>query len=440
MSKVSIVIRTFNEEKWIRHCLTSVFSQKFKDIDVIIVDNISTDKTIEIVKDFPIKKVINIEKYLPGLALNMGVKANKAEYYVFLSAHCIPCDNNWLDNLLNFIEKNESIVGVYGRQVPLPSSEKIDKRDLLMTFSCESRISKLDGFFHNANSIVRGSYFNNNFFDPKVTNAEDHLWGRNAIKNGYEIGYCSESKVFHHHGLHQGSPPKRVSGVVKQLEKSIPFEDIKIPNSLTILGSLIYSIIIIPNYLGNRINSQIDSYISILRKIDSVKKVFFILPVNYESSGELNKYKKEKKVQFFKRKMFKTSYDDDLRKFLKEILIFIEENYSIPDHILYLNASYYNKKSILINLIKTHLSTNYSKTLAGQKTYQCIWAYDELKGYKPVTADLLKPKNIRKPLYKVFYGLGTIYITCDLRRDYESNQITGIYEIDSNNSIQRISR
>ena len=48
LSKVSIVIRTFNEEKWIRHCLISVFSQDFKDFDVIIVDNNSTDKTLEI--------------------------------------------------------------------------------------------------------------------------------------------------------------------------------------------------------------------------------------------------------------------------------------------------------------------------------------------------------------------------------------------------------
>ena len=84
MSIISIVIRTYNEEKWIRHCLLSVFSQDFKDIEVIIVDNNSTDKTLCIVNEFPIKKIITIDDYLPGLALNKGVLANKAEYYVFL--------------------------------------------------------------------------------------------------------------------------------------------------------------------------------------------------------------------------------------------------------------------------------------------------------------------------------------------------------------------
>ena len=275
LSTISIVIRTYNEEKWIRHCLSAIFSQDFEHFDVVIVDNNSTDKTLSIVNSFPVKKIIKIEKYLPGLALNMGVQANNAEYYVFLSAHCIPCDKYWLKNLLQHINQNKFVMGAYGRQVPLPSSEPIDKRDLWMTFSCESRVSKLDGFFHNANSIVRASYFDNNLFDQKVTNAEDHLWGKKVINSGFQLAYCADAKVFHHHGLHQGSPPKRVSGVVKQLEKNMKDENIQIPDSLTISGSLIYTIIIIPKYLGDKIGSQIKSYIQIISQIESLKKIFY---------------------------------------------------------------------------------------------------------------------------------------------------------------------
>ena len=208
MKKASIVIRTYNEEKWIRHCLTMVFQQTYKSFEVIIVDNESSDQTIKIASTFPIKDTISISKYYPGLALNKGVKANKADYYVFLSSHCIPCNDSWLMNLVNSLEQNYDIVGCYGRQLPLPSSEDIDKRDLLMTFSCESRINKIDSFFHNANSIVRGSYFEKNMFSESVTNAEDHVWGSEAIKNKKQIAYSSEATVFHHHGLHQGSPKK----------------------------------------------------------------------------------------------------------------------------------------------------------------------------------------------------------------------------------------
>ena len=436
MSTISIVIRTYNEEKWIRHCLNSVFSQDFKNYEVIIVDNNSTDKTLSIAKNFPIKKIVNIEKYLPGLALNLGVLANKSDYYVFLSAHCIPCEKDWLSNLHNQINQNNLIVGAYGRQVPLPSSEKIDKRDLLMTFSCESRISKLDGFFHNANSIVRGGYFDENLFDPNVTNAEDHLWGRNAIKAGFQLAYSSEAKVFHHHGLHQGSPPKRVSGVVKQLEKNLEDEDIKIPNSLTISGTLVYPIIIIPDYLGEKINSQINQFILLLSEIVCFKEIFFVIPEEIDLKFDRNAY--SKKIHFLKRELFETSQDSDLRLLIQELLKYIEARFTIPDHILYLNASYKNSKSTLIDLINTHLSTNSSVTLVGQKTYQCIWAYKEIDGYQPVSLDLLKPRKMRKPLFKVFYGLGTIYLTCDLRVKDNSKQITGILEIDESQSIIRL--
>ena len=63
--KVSIIIRTKNEERWIGRCLESIFKQNYKNFEVIIVDNESTDKTLEKLKNFKIKKVVKIKKYLP---------------------------------------------------------------------------------------------------------------------------------------------------------------------------------------------------------------------------------------------------------------------------------------------------------------------------------------------------------------------------------------
>lgn len=54
---ISIIIRTKNEERWITPCLQAVFAQDQKDIEVIIVDNHSTDKTVEKARRFPVKIV-----------------------------------------------------------------------------------------------------------------------------------------------------------------------------------------------------------------------------------------------------------------------------------------------------------------------------------------------------------------------------------------------
>ena len=91
--KVSIIIRTKNEERWITACLDAVFSQNYKDFEVIIVDNKSNDRTLDKIKSFNIQKIVSIDQYLPGKALNAGIKESVGEYIVCLSSHCIPVNN-----------------------------------------------------------------------------------------------------------------------------------------------------------------------------------------------------------------------------------------------------------------------------------------------------------------------------------------------------------
>ncbi len=70
---VSIVIRTKNEEKWIESCLRSVFNQNYKNFEVILVDNQSTDDTVKIAKKYKIK-ILKISKFKPGRAINEGIR------------------------------------------------------------------------------------------------------------------------------------------------------------------------------------------------------------------------------------------------------------------------------------------------------------------------------------------------------------------------------
>ena len=113
--KVSIIIRTKNEERWISSCLRAVLDQSYKDFEIIIVDNNSNDKTVEKAKNFRIKKVINIDDYLPGKALNLGIEKSNGEYFVCLSAHCIPTGNDWLKILISSIEEDEIYAGVFNK-------------------------------------------------------------------------------------------------------------------------------------------------------------------------------------------------------------------------------------------------------------------------------------------------------------------------------------
>ena len=154
--KISIIIRTKNEERWIESCINSIYEQKKVKFEIIIVDNFSTDKTVLRAKKFPVK-IIKIKKYLPGKALNLGIKKATGSIIVCLSAHCIPCDDMWLYHLTREINK-KNLAGIYGRQVPLPYSSDNDKRDLLNTFGLDKKIQKKDSFFHNACSAFKKAF------------------------------------------------------------------------------------------------------------------------------------------------------------------------------------------------------------------------------------------------------------------------------------------
>ena len=142
--QVSIIVRTKNEEKYIKHCLEKIKQQKFKNLEVIIVDNYSTDLTIKKALQFT-KKIIKIKNFTPGKAINEGVKVAKGNIIVVLSAHCVPVTNNWLNNLIKDL-KDKKVAGVYGRQEPMKYTSDIDKRDLLTIFGLDKKVQIKEKF------------------------------------------------------------------------------------------------------------------------------------------------------------------------------------------------------------------------------------------------------------------------------------------------------
>ena len=83
--KVSVIIRAKNEERWVGHCIQSVL-EHIDTPEIILINNHSTDKTIEITRSFQKDpdiestgfytdiKILNIDNYSPGSALNLGIK------------------------------------------------------------------------------------------------------------------------------------------------------------------------------------------------------------------------------------------------------------------------------------------------------------------------------------------------------------------------------
>lgn len=95
MSKVSIIVPVFNTEKFIERCLISLVNQTLKDIEIIIVNDGSTDNSVEIVKKFQNNdsriKIINQSNQKQGAARNNGLKNANGEYIGFVDS------DDWVD-------------------------------------------------------------------------------------------------------------------------------------------------------------------------------------------------------------------------------------------------------------------------------------------------------------------------------------------------------
>jgi glycosyltransferase involved in cell wall biosynthesis len=95
MPKISIIIPTLNEEKYIKSCIDSILDSTYdKDnMEILIIDGMSSDKTREIIHSYIqkynfIKLIDNVKKIVP-VAMNIGIKQAKGEYIVRLDAHAL---------------------------------------------------------------------------------------------------------------------------------------------------------------------------------------------------------------------------------------------------------------------------------------------------------------------------------------------------------------
>lgn len=215
--KVSIIIRTKNEEEWIERTLYAVTNQDYDDKEIIVVDSGSTDATIQKAQQFPIKMIEYSGPYFPGRALNLGTENSVGGLICYLSAHCIPTNDKWLERLLVRFD-SPNIAGVYGRQIPLPDSSDFDKRDLWTVFGPESMVQEKNFFFHNANSMIRRDLWLERKFSNNLASLEDQEWAKQMINRGHKIIYEANACVHHFHGLHQGIDHERAARVVKVID------------------------------------------------------------------------------------------------------------------------------------------------------------------------------------------------------------------------------
>ncbi|HBF44595.1 MAG TPA: glycosyltransferase family 2 protein, partial [Clostridiales bacterium] len=114
--RYSVIVPLYNAESTIKACIESVINQTYKDFELIIVDDGSTDKggafSDEYAKKFDNVKVFHVENGGAGKARNIGVSLSKGEYLLYLDS-----DDEWESSLLKNLEEYSSDVITFGYKI-----------------------------------------------------------------------------------------------------------------------------------------------------------------------------------------------------------------------------------------------------------------------------------------------------------------------------------
>lgn len=130
LPSISIVIPTYNEENNIRRCLDAIFSQDYprNRIEVILVDNFSTDKTVEIVKERYNYINIYYNKIKdPEISKMIGLHKGKADLFLYLDADIEIAGREFLAKLINPLVENQLVVGSFPRFIPSKEATAIGR-------------------------------------------------------------------------------------------------------------------------------------------------------------------------------------------------------------------------------------------------------------------------------------------------------------------------
>lgn len=207
--KVSFIIRTKDEGRFIGKVLKYLYQQTFRDFEVIIVDSGSTDKTLDVARELAVKIIrIKPKDFNFSYALNLGISNAKGEIIGIVSGHSIPISDSWLvDGLKNF--NNEKVVGVSGyyTEVPVGYFSRFLGRIFFAPYQKQRHLNS--PWMTNTNALISKNAWKLYPFDEKLPGCEDYDWASEMLARGYKIVKDPKLSVFHSHFL-IGRPGWRV--------------------------------------------------------------------------------------------------------------------------------------------------------------------------------------------------------------------------------------
>ena len=220
MVKFSIIIPAYNSEWCIKRCLESVINQTYSNWEAIVIDNNSTDKTIEIVKEFKDSRIKFFSINNNGIiakSRNLGISKSEGDFICFLDS-----DDYWQNNKLeicrkftdnyDFIYHNytldfEDKKYILFRQKKSKCRNISNAKDKALDLICYGNTICTSSVCVSKEVIIRSNYFCEN---PNLAGIEDFdLWIR-ILSNNINVKFINKYLSFYYVGNTYSKSDKQI--------------------------------------------------------------------------------------------------------------------------------------------------------------------------------------------------------------------------------------
>jgi GT2 family glycosyltransferase len=199
----SVIIPTRNRRDLLRECLTAVTRQEYPHVEIIVIDDGSSDGTDQMVRtSFPCVRYIHTRSGAGSpAARNCGVYAARGDIIAFTDDDCVP-PRDWLTRHLLHHRSHTGIGAVGGFQLPLVPNfydmvQQAHDAEKLSRIAFITEISAWEGLATNNMSVPRHTFEEVGYFDERFLTGSDPEFTRRVCRAGYMLIQDPDLRVAH---------------------------------------------------------------------------------------------------------------------------------------------------------------------------------------------------------------------------------------------------
>lgn len=230
--KISVIVPLYNAENYLKRCIDSIINQTYQNLEIILINDGSTDNTLEIINEYAQKKdtIIVIDKKNSGVSdsRNLGIEKSTGEYITFIDSDDW-LEENAIESLYEQLKKsNYNIIrGKYIREIENKKSQKAIEKFSYNIEDKEKNIQRLIDLILSGEMycyvwllMIKSNIIKNKvFFNNKLAMMEDTIFYLDLLLDGNDILF-SDSITYHYY-LNKKSASQNIQNAYRNYKNAL---------------------------------------------------------------------------------------------------------------------------------------------------------------------------------------------------------------------------